>query len=356
MHRLGFLVLALAVLFTAGCATSAARLPASFKSEYNKKIVASLSTAAANHVLFNIDDAVFRVVSARQIDQCRTRELPTWSSSFLEFLALMDKKPEYYDKFNMVEFKRGGNDPSVEINKDIDGLSSLIISFGVREKFEKVTAKTKMPCSESPNDYLDKEIATISVAWPSTAEISEVLLHAPAKLDMERFQFNTDFLIFLAERQAILKINPEVAFERNYDGQYFLANWLSDMSKQLKDPTLSNDYIRYWFGEISTRSAQAKNIQFFGLHADSNASVGVKVDTAGKLQRKINNYQEPSYLFMSYRQQNGGYIFGTLKDLNACLQGLTGIYRNPLSMKSALERDPASFLGDGHSCNLRDND
>jgi hypothetical protein len=269
----------------------------------------------------------------------------------LAFLSAMDRQPELYDKFNMVEFKRADH-PGVELNRDIDGLTTLSINYGKIESFEKITASTKMPCSEAASEYADKDLVITRIEWPTTADIVATLDKAPARKQVERFQFNTEFLVFLAQRQASLRLNPEVAFERSYNGDYFLTTWLEQMAKEIKSPQSEQDYVNYWLKEISSHSSQARSIQFFGIGPDSAASVGVKVDTAGKLQRKLNNYQEPSYLFMSYKQQNGNYISGTLKDLNHCLQSLTGIYRNPLSMGTALEREPASFLAPGHSCSL----
>jgi hypothetical protein len=356
MRVLGAGLLAGWLFLSLGCASSATRLPASFKPKYNSKIVTSLTTAALNRVLFQVDPAVFRDVGSRQIDQCRTRETPTWSQAFLNFLNLVDQNPEFYDKFSIVEFKPG-NRAAAEITQDIDGLSRLTISYGKIEKNEKVLASTKMPCVESAQEYLGKDLVTTTIEWPSASEISQVIRAAKPRSDVARFQFNTDFLVFLAERQAVLKINPEVAFERNFDGTYFLTSWLEDMAKQIKDPAVEQDYINYWFREIAIHSSQAKNIQFFGLHPElnsgTNASVGVQVDTAGKLAQKMNSYQEASYLFFSYRQQGSEYIYGGLKDLNLCLRTLTGIYRNPLSMGSSLENEGSSFLAPGHSCPVR---
>jgi hypothetical protein len=351
----GVLVSAMTVwaFFGVGCASTATRLPASFKPKYDSKIVRSLTTAAINHVLFQVDDGAFRDVPSRQIDQCKTREAPTWSQTLLDFLALMDRHPELYNKFSMVEFRRGDR-PSIELTKDIDGLSTLTLFYGKSETFEKITDATQMPCAETAAEYLGRDLVVTSIRWPTESEIKDKLSQAPDRAEVGRFNFNPEFLVYLAERQAILKIKPEVAFERNYRGEFFLTSWLENMATEIKNPKIEKDYINYWFKEIADHSTQAKSIQFFGLRPEGNPSVGVQVDTAGKLARKMNGYQEATYMFMSYRPQSESYVYGSLEDLNKCLQSLTGVYRNPLSLGSSLDREPASFLAPDYSCALKD--
>lgn len=333
----------------AGCVSSTIRLPASFKPKYNSKIVTSLKSAAINGVLFQINDSVFRDVPAHQVDRCRKAEAPTWSEQFLALLEILDKHPQYYGKFHIVDFKRGDR-AKAEISKDIDGLSYLNLTYAKRETREKVGAATLIPCSEGSAEYLGKDLVTTLIDWPNSEEVKLVLRQASTKAKIERFQFNTDFLIFLAERQTILKINPEVAFERTFQGEYFLGAWLEKMAQDLKIKGTEYDYVNYWLKEISTHSKQARSIQFFGLHPESTLSHGLQVDTNGKFARKLNSFQEPSYLFMSYRQNDGEYVYNNLNDLNLCLQGLLGIYRNPLRMGTTLDSDENSFLAPGYSC------
>lgn len=330
-----------------GCVSSTLRLPASFKPKYNSQIVTSLQTAALNGVLFQIHDSIYRDLPMRQVDRCRKADEPTWVAEFTKFLDLMDRNPQLYNKFYIVDFKRGDR-ANAEIVKDIDGLSYLSLTYAKRETREKVTGMTIIPCSDSAAKHLGKDIVTTFIDWPSTAEIKTLLLGAPDKIKVERFQFNTDFLSYLADRQAVLKINPEVAFERTFKGEYFLAAWLEKMAQQIKIPQ-DTDFLNYWLKEISSRSHQAKSIQFFGLHAESPVSYGVQVDSVGKFSRKINGYQEPTYLFMSYREKGGEYIFSNLKDLNTCLQTLLGSYR---TLGNAYDTDPESFLAPGYSCKM----
>ncbi|MGZ3804115.1 MAG: hypothetical protein ACXVB4_07900 [Pseudobdellovibrionaceae bacterium] len=343
---LGFLIIDSAVV---SCVSTTTRVPASFKPKYDNQIVNSLKSAALNGVLFQVNESVFRDVSVQQIDNCRKTQDPNWTSNFLSLLDLMNKNPQYYGKFHVVDFKRGDK-AKVEISQDIDGLSYLNIAYAKREIREKVTSTTQLPCSEGSADFLGKDLVTTLIDWPNSEAIDSVLKQAPVKTKIKRFKFNTEFLVFLAEHQTILKINPEVAFERSYEGDYFLENWLEKMAQELHQKNVEIDYINYWIKEISTRSKQANSIQFFGLHPESTLTYGVQVDTVGKFSRKLNNYQEPTYLFMSYRQHNGEYTYNTLADLNQCLQGLMKIYSNPLSMGASFEFDSESFLAPGYSC------
>lgn len=338
-----------------GCVSTTMRLPASFKPKYNDKIVNSLKSAALNGVLFQVSDSVFRDIPVHQVDACRKADAPNWTSNFLGLLELMDKNPQHYDKFHIVDFKRGDK-AKAEISKDIDGLSYLNITYAKRETREKVTPGTELPCSEGRAEFLGKDLVNTFFDWPSNEEISSVLNKAPVKVKILRFQFNTEFLVFLAERQTILKITPEVAFERSYQGEYFLGNWLDKMAQELRQKDIDISYVNYWLKEVSSHSKQANNIQFFGLHPENPLSYGVQVDSVGKFARKLNNYQEPTYLFMSYREHKGEYVYNDLKDLNQCLQELLGIYRNSLSMSTVLESDENSFLFPGYSCKIESQD
>jgi len=332
----------------AGCVSGKVRVPASFKAKYDNKITNSLKSAAINGVLFQVSDSVFRDVPTRQVDRCRKAEAPQWSEKFLDLLGTLDKNPQYYGKFHIVDFKRGDHSKA-EISKDIDGLSYLNIAYAKRETREKVGTATQIPCGEGVSEHLGKDLVTTLIDWPTPEEINSVIKHAPEKSKIERFQFNTDFLVFLAERQTILKLNPEVAFERTFQGEFFLGTWLQKMSQDLQK-TSEIEYINYWIKEIGNRSLQAHSIQFFGLNPESNLNYGLQVDTNGKFARKLNGFQEPSYLFMSYRQHNGEYVYTKLSELNTCLESLLGLYKNPLGMGTTLDLDENSFLSPGYSC------
>src|SRR5207253_4684193 len=104
------------ICFIAGCVSSSTRLPASFKPKYNNKLVNSLKSAAVNGVLFQVSEGAFRDVPARQVDRCRKAEAPTWTANFLDLLDIMDKNPQYYGKFHIVDFKRGDK-AKAEISK-----------------------------------------------------------------------------------------------------------------------------------------------------------------------------------------------------------------------------------------------
>lgn len=339
----------LLLLLTTACVNTPIRLPASFKPRYDGNIVTALHSAAINGILFQFNDSVFRDVAFQQVDRCRKTETPEWSKTFLQLLDTLNKNPQYYMKFHMVEFKRGDH-AKAEIVKDIDGLSTLTISYAKKEVRDHVTASTVMPCGDSVSDNLGKEIVTATVEWPTQADLVSVLDSAAAKSKIARFDFNTDFLAYLADRQTILKINPEVAFERTFEGNYFLKGWLQEMAEELKDPKTNLDFLNYWLKEISLKSSQAHQIEFFGLHPENPVSYGIEIDSAGKFARKINNLQDPTYVFMSYGQTNGDYVYDGLQDLNDCLRQLTGIYTNPLEMGGSLESDPDGFLAPGYSC------
>lgn len=336
------------VCFVVGCVSSTIRLPASFKPKYNNEIVSSLQNAATNGILFQVSDSVFRDVPARQVERCRHAEAPMWSAQVMSTLDIFKKHPEYFNKFHIIDIKRGDK-ARVEVSSDLSHVSYLTIMYAKRETREKITPATTMPCLESNSDYIGKDMITTNIDWPSNEEVRMALSQAPEKEDVESFKFNTAFLEFLAERQAVLKINPEVPFAKNIDGDRFIKLWLEKMAQEIKTPE-NVEYLSYWLKEISTHSKQATKIQFFGLHAETDISYGVQVDTAGKFSRKLNSYQEPTYVFASYKEDDGDILSGDMKDLNHCLQELYGIYGNPLAMGTQLESDEESFLSPGYSC------
>ncbi|MBS1969404.1 MAG: hypothetical protein JSU04_03820 [Bdellovibrionales bacterium] len=340
------------ICFAAGCVSSNIRLPASFKPKYNNSTVELLKAAAKNGIVFQVSDTVFRDVPARQVDRCRKADAPTWSAMLTDLLTMLKEKDKeaYYNKFHIVDIKRGDK-ARAEISEDLSHVTYLTITYAKRETREKMTSTTTVPCYDSGTDYEGKDLITTNIDWPNIEEMKLALKQAPNKKDVPSFQFNTDFLTFLAERQAILKIGPEVPYAKSKDAEPYLKLWLEKMATEIKEPN-NIEYISYWLKEINTHSRQASSIQFFGLYREGDAAHGVQVDTVGKYSRKLNSYQEPTYMFMSYGEVGGDTVTDDLKDLNACLRTLTGIYSNPLAMGTQLEADGDSFLSPGYSCKI----
>ena len=338
--------------FVVGCASSTIRLPSSFKPKYNNATVEVLKVAAKNGIVFQVSDSVFRDVPTRQVDRCRKAEAPIWSFKLMELLTMLKErnKDSYYNKFHVVDIKRGDK-ARVEITEDLSNVSYLTITYAKRETREKVTSSTMIPCYDASSDFEGKDLITTNIDWPNIEEMKLALKQAPAKKDVSALKFNTSFLTFLAERQAILKIGPEVPFARTKDAEPFLKIWLDKVAHEIVDPT-QVEYINYWLKEISVQSKQAGTIQFFGLYREAGAAHGVQVDTVGKYARKLNNYQEPTYMFMSFREIGGDTVADDIKDLNLCLRDLTGVYGNPLAMGTSLDTDGDSFLAPGYSCKV----
>lgn len=338
------------ICFVAGCVSSSVRLPASFKPKYNNATVDLLKLAAKNGIVFQISDSVFRDVPARQVDRCRKAEPSTLTPKLIELLTLLKEKEKdgAYNKFHIVDIKRGDK-ARAEISEDLSHVAYLTITYAKRETREKVTGATEIPCYDSSTDFTGKDLVSTNIDWPNIEELKLVLKQAPAKQDVPSFKFNTEFLNFLAERQAILKIGPEVPYAKNKDAESFLKIWLDKVAVEAREAS-NVDYVAYWLKEISTHSRQAGVIQFFGLYRESDAAHGVQVDTVGKFSRKLNGFQEPTYMFMSYGESGGDIVVDDLKELNTCLQNLTGIYSNSLTMGTTLESDGDSFLSPGYSC------
>lgn len=337
----------LTVLIVTGCQHSPLRLPSSFsKPVYDAKRVQLLKVAAEHGVFFLIPETVIRDLPVRSAgDKCRKTEEGQWIENVYSTLAVLKQNPALADKIHMIEFKRGDR-AQAEVSRDLDGVATLILYYSRIETRDKIRFISDIPCS-GDLEQIGKDLSVTKFEWPTRGAIS-MLLHAqPERASVERMNIDKRFPIWLAEHMTLFRITPELTFEKTPQGESLLPVALTTLANELP---ANQDQLEYWLSEISKRSKIGGSVKFFGLKKDLLGSTGLQVDTAGKFVRKMNGYSDPTYPYVSYKVDNGAYVFAGLAELRNCLGELSDTYRSPLSLLTAFDSDPESFMAPGYHC------
>ncbi len=334
------------------CVATQLRLPSSARQvNKNENVQQLLLLAAQNNVMFHIPDSTTREVEKTEIDlKCREVEEPLWADKLTEYLNEFRKRPEFLTRFHIIEIKRGDSS-QVQIQKDLDGAITLSIQFVKIESRGKVGIQTKLPCSGSIAEYLNREIIKTDYDFPSLDSFNVTLQNLPERPDVPRFRFSNVLLSYLAERGVIFKFNHEMSFEKTTKGQYVMVEVISQLGEETKQPF--HQYINYWFQQISSQSNQAQVIQMFGMVSDKEAKSGVHVESEGDHARRVLGESDLTYVFTSYNVENESVKFVTLKQLDQCLQNFTTDMSGMRHRKpAATERE--SFLRPGYSCSANE--
>lgn len=344
--------------FIFSCSTSVLRVPAAFlpKKVYNPERSAKLKKAAENGVLFVINDHVFRDVEKTEVDsKCRVSNEPEWSDRLFTYLEVFSSKPNLYKKFHVIELRKSDK-PGFRLQKDLDGLVYLSINYAKIESVEKINETTVLPCDDLNADYLNKNITQISLQWPGPSELTNFLMNEEDRPVVERFNFDTRFLYFLAEHGAVLKFNQDLGFDKTPDGKYILIETLAQLGDQVKLIQEKNKkpipikHIEHWMYEISQKSIQGSGLQLFQITRDSELGHGIKVDSDGELVRRTQGQYDPTYLYLGYRTVSGSLQIPTLSQMDSCLSELTQVMGLGFSSRKPASEDRASFLKPGYSC------
>lgn len=343
------LVAALVALL-GSCTTISNRLPASNAAiAYNPQHVKLLRTAAEHGVLFQIADSVLRDIPSRSAgDKCRKSGDAPWADKVFEVLGAMNADPSLFDKAHIVEFRRGDR-ADVEVNKDLDGATYLSVLYTKTESREQIRQLGDIPCAAQDMGLLGKEVTAVRFDWPAVERIAAVLREMPARPDVERLTFDRRFPIFLADQLSLFRLTPELAFEKAPDGSALLVQAFKKYADELA-VTPQLPHVQYWAREISAKSKLGTSVKFFGLKKDNGMSRGIQVDSPGSFARKMSGTADPTYLYVSYRNENGGISMASLADLNSCLAKLSDVYRSPLALMTSYDLEPESFLYPGHHC------
>ncbi len=343
-----FIVGSLLVVFLSSCVSTQIRLPASARQvNKNENLQQLLLLSAQNNILFHIPDATTREVEKTEINQqCRQIEEPLWAEKLSIYLNEFRKRPEFLTRIHIIEMKRGDKS-EVQVQKDLDGAVTLSIQFVKIESRGKVAFQTKIPCSSSVSEYLNREIIKTDYEFPSVDAFNMTLQNLTERPVVPRFQFSNLFLSYLAERGVIFKFGHEMSFEKTTKGIYVMADVLNKLGEDTKQPF--HQYINYWFKQISEQSTQAQLIQMFAVVPDKDYKSGVKVESEGDHARRVLGESDLTYIFTSYNVENETIKYVGLRQLDTCLQNFTS-EMSGIRLRKPAATEPGSYLQPGYSC------
>jgi hypothetical protein len=340
-----------------GCVSQDLRLPASASEVYkNTDLQQSLMMAAQNNVLFVISPEALVDLEKTEVDiKCRSFENPFWSEKLSVYLNYMRQHPEYFSRFHVLEIKKG-DQAQVQMQKDLDGASVLSIQYVMTEVRGKVSYKTQLPCEGRLAESIGKDIVKTNFEFPSVESFGNLLSDAPDRTRVDRFQFASDFLMFLAERGAIFKFGHEQSFEKNSKGQYIMALALNQLAHEATSKNMG--YLNLWLKKINENSRQAELIQMFSLVNDNEIKAGVKVDSQGEFARKTMGQPDLTYLYMTFKLDGDEVKVAPLEGFNRCLQAqvkelssdILSSFRNPAAKSFGSDDIRDSYLNPGFNC------
>lgn len=336
--KFAFLTTLLALI---GCQSPKAnRGPNNVQFEFDSSKVQLLKWAAQNRIMFQFPDAAFEDVASIQVQEsCKKLMDPAWSEAVFVTLGTIKKNSALQNKIHVIEVKRAET-PKVEISKDLDGVTYLVLNYSVSEKKSTITDISQIPCENKTTLYLGEQLTERSFNLPTNANITKVVKDLPARANPDRWNYNTEFLKHLASKMTVLRFSSELGFERSADGQFFLVQFLNDQAQAIsKNQFTAFDY---WLGEITQRSHVGSYLKIMALVQDKQLNYGM-----GSTQ--VNHGL--AYPFLSYKSQDGKYTYTTLNQLNNCLEELSMKYKRGLaSIRSDYSTQAESFLHPGHVC------
>lgn len=341
-------VLLAAVVFAYGCVSSEIRLPNSVKEVYsNTEVQQSLLMAAENKILFSLSQESLTEVEKTEIDpQCKKISTPIWSEKLIVYLNKIRQNPEWFTKFHVLEIKKG-DQPQVQLQKDLDGATVLSIHYVMTEVRGTVSMNTENPCQRNMAELIGKTITKTDFEFPKVDQLSEVFSKADERKPVERFNFNSQFLKYLAERGAIFKFNHEQSFEKNTQGRFVMVEALNKLAAESLSANLS--YLNLFIKKINQNSIQAELIQLFGLVSDSELKAGVKVDTLGEFARKSLGQPDITYLFVTYKTEGENILVTPLAGFESCLKEQASQFAVQMRKPASVE-ERESFLSPGFQC------
>lgn len=335
--RLFFGILLLSAL---GCQSSQLRSPSHVSFEFNAEKTQLLTWAAQNKILFLLPDSTFEDVQLTQVqDSCKKLGEPAWSQAVLNTLSQLKKSPSLQNRVHVIEIKHGDS-PKVEVTKDLDGVTYLVLSYAKVESKSKISDVSQIPCENKSSLYIGEELTQVSFDLPNQQMIAKTLKELPPRQTPERWKFSSDFLVHLAKKLTILKYTSELGFERAANGDFLLVQFLNEQAQAIKSSQFKS--FDYWLAEITQRSHSGSYLKILALVQDKDLPVGVNISEKSR---------GLAYPFLSYRPQDGSYKYTSLSQLNSCLEQLSFRYKRGLaSIRPEYSTTPDSFLTPGHTC------
>jgi hypothetical protein len=322
-----------------GCQSFLLRLPASMTLNYDPERSRLLSEAAQNGIMYQFDDEYLRDIPNVQIsDTCNYPEPSEWGNQFFSIMRIFERNTEFYKKIHIIQFKRGDK-PSADITRELDGTAYLVLTYQKVQHRENISDDWRRKC-DTYGDTRD-QVTINQMQWPETSRIENLLAGLPNKPTVARFEFDKDFLTYLAQRTTILRISPALAAEKSFPSMKpILPDVMNQLGQQAKSGRYK--YIDYYLQEIDHNSKLGGQIKFFSIIQDQGLERGIGLDgltrtTASALGQQLTS----TYMFISYRSRGNEYEFSTLHELDQCLK------TSSISEKSS---KPERFLAPGFSC------
>jgi hypothetical protein len=318
-----------------GCVSSTLRFPSSTEEIYGyKHLKQNLLLAAQNNVLFHIPEETLFETEKNEIDaRCKEVQKPFWTEKLSVYLNMMQTNPEWFNRFHVIEIKKG-DVPKVVLENDLDGATILSIQYGKVESRGVVNLKTNMPCGKSRiAEYLGKEITKTQFDFPSVPDVRKILNQAGTRKTVKRFDFSNEFISYLAERGFILKFNHEISFEKNTMNKFVFAEVLNKLSREL-GKRKDNKHVNLWMKILNDARKSDEIIQMFSLENQKQLKSGLKFS----FNENHSESESYPYLYMSYNVENEVIATSDISDLNECLA------RIPSQKTSLFSRQPTAEI------------
>ncbi len=320
--------------------TTGSRQPNSIQFEYDSAKVKLLTWAAQSRIMFQFPEATFGDVALVQVKEtCKTLKEPVWSQAVFSTLESMKKNVALQNKIHVIEVKRAEK-PQVEISKDLDGVTYLILGYTASETKSVIRDVSQVPCDSDSALLVGEEKTTKDFNLPAKNIITKALSELPTATTPDRWKFNNDFLVFLAKKMTVLKFTSELGFERSANGQFFLVQFLEEQAQLIGKNQFHS--LNFWLSEIAQRSHAGSYLKIVALISDKQLNYGMAASQQS---------QGLAYPFLSYKSQEGKYAYTSLNKLNSCLDDLSNKYKRGLaSIRSDLSTQADTFLYPGHVC------
>lgn len=299
-----------------GCVSSTLRFPSSTEEIYGyNHLKQNLLLAAQNNVLFHIPQDTLFETEKNEIDsRCKEVQKPFWTEKLSVYLNMMQTNPEWFNRFHVIEIKKG-DAPKVVLENDLDGATILSIQYGKVESRGTVNLKTSMPCANGRiAEYLGKEITKTQFEFPTVPDVRKVLSAAGTRKTVKRFEFSNQFISYLAERGFILKFNHEISFEKNTSNKFVFVEVLNKLSNEL-GKRKDNKHVNLWMKILNDARKSDEIIQMFSLENQKQLKSGLKFS----VNETNSDSQSYPYLYMSYNVDNEVITTSDITDLNECL-------------------------------------
>lgn len=323
--------------------TTGSRQPNNVQFEYDTSKVKLLTWAAQNRIMFQFPESTFGDVALVQVKEtCKTLKEPVWSQAVFSTLESMKKNVALQNKIHVIEVKRTEK-PQVEISKDLDGVTYLILGYTASETKSVIRDISQVPCDTDSALLVGEEKTTKDFNLPAKNLISKVISELPTATTPDRWKFNNDFLIFLAKKMTVLKFTSELGFERSADGHFFFVQFLEEQAQLIGKNQFHS--FNFWLSEIAQRSHAGSYLKIVALVSDKQLFYGMAASQ---------QFQGLAFPFLSYKSQDGKYTYTSLNQLNNCLEDLSNKYKRGLaSIRSDLSTQADTFLYPGHICHTK---